>query len=65
MNEPDYSAQGPSDGFGPEDLLGCYARGVLPMVSEDTILREFKYLIEQNVVKKTGSTKAAKYILNK
>ena len=41
------------------------ARGVLPMVSEDTILREFKYLIEQNVVKKSGSTKAAKYILNK
>ena len=31
MNEPDYSAQGPSDGFGPEDLLGCYARGVFPM----------------------------------
>ena len=31
MNEPDYSAQGPFGGFGPEDLLGCYARGVFPM----------------------------------
>ncbi|WP_426025122.1 leucyl/phenylalanyl-tRNA--protein transferase [Brevundimonas sp. TSRC1-1] len=31
MTEPDYRAQGPFDGFGPEDLLGCYARGVFPM----------------------------------
>lgn len=41
------------------------ARQVLTMVSEDTILREFKYLMEKGVVKKVGSTKAAKYILNK
>ncbi|MFN7110893.1 MAG: leucyl/phenylalanyl-tRNA--protein transferase [Brevundimonas sp.] len=31
MNEPDFSAAGPSDGFGPEALLACYARGVFPM----------------------------------
>lgn len=41
------------------------AREVLPMVSEDTILREFKYLLEKEVVKKLGSTKAAKYVMNK
>ena len=41
------------------------ARSLLPMVSEDTILREFRYLLEKGVTRKTGSTKAAKYILNK
>lgn len=41
------------------------AREVLSMVSEDTILRDLKYLMEKGVVKKMGSTKAAKYILNK
>ena len=32
---------------------------------EDTILRDLKYLMDKGVVKKLGSTKAAKYILNK
>lgn len=41
------------------------ARSLLTMVSEDTILRDFRYLMEKGVVKKTGSTKAAKYVLNK
>jgi Fic family protein len=41
------------------------ARGVLPMVSEDTILRELKYLIEKEVIEKRGSTKAAKYVIKK
>lgn len=41
------------------------AREILSMVSEDTILRDLKYLMEKGVVKKLGSTKAAKYILNK
>lgn len=41
------------------------ARSVLAMVSEDTILRDLKYLMEKSVVKKMGSTKAAKYVLNK
>ena len=31
MTDPDFSAGGPSDGFGPEELLACYARGVFPM----------------------------------
>ena len=31
MNEPDFSASGPFGGFGPENLLACYARGVFPM----------------------------------
>ena len=39
------------------------ASRLLPLVSEDTILREFKLLIERGVVKKEGVTKAAKYVL--
>jgi Fic family protein len=39
------------------------ARGVLPMVSEDTILRDLRYLLEKGVISKQGSTKAAKYVL--
>ena len=31
MDEPGFSASGPSDVFGPEALLACYARGVFPM----------------------------------
>ncbi|MBD3836230.1 leucyl/phenylalanyl-tRNA--protein transferase [Brevundimonas sp.] len=31
MSDPGFSASGPSDGFGPEALLACYARGVFPM----------------------------------
>jgi predicted HTH transcriptional regulator len=41
------------------------ARGVLSMVSEDTILRDLKYLMEKAVIDKKGSTKAARYILKK
>lgn len=41
------------------------AKGMLPMVSEDTILRDLKDLMEKSVVGKKGSTKAAKYILKK
>jgi Fic family protein len=41
------------------------ARGVLPMVSEDTILRDMKSLMEKGVIVKKGSTKAAKYMLAK
>lgn len=39
-------------------------RKVLPMVSEDTILRDLTYMLEQGVIKKEGSTKGAKYILS-
>lgn len=41
------------------------ARGVLAMVSEDTILRELKFLIEKGIIEKRGSTKAAKYVIKK
>jgi Fic family protein len=36
---------------------------VLPMVSEDTILRELKDLLGKGILKKQGSTKASKYVL--
>jgi len=41
------------------------ARGILQMVSEDTILRDLRYLMEKGVLLKKGSTKAAKYVLKK
>lgn len=36
---------------------------LFPMVSEDTILNELKGLIKAGIIRKKGSTKAAKYIL--
>ena len=36
---------------------------VLPMVSEDTILREVRSLMEKGIIKKSGSTKASKYVI--
>jgi predicted HTH transcriptional regulator len=36
---------------------------ILPMVSEDTILRDLKDLLEKKIIKKEGATKAAKYVL--
>lgn len=39
------------------------ARKLLPMVSEDTVLRDLRYLVEKKVAVKRGSTKAAKYLL--
>jgi Fic family protein len=38
-------------------------RKVLPMVSEDTVLREIRDLMGKGIIKKTGSTKASKYVL--
>lgn len=38
-------------------------RKVLPMVSEDTVLREIRDLMEKGIIKKTGSTKASKYVI--
>ncbi len=40
-------------------------KNVLPMVSEDTILRDLGYLMNKGIVKKEGKTKAARYIINK
>lgn len=36
---------------------------VLSMVSEDTILRELKDLLNKGIIKKQGSTKASKYVI--
>ncbi len=41
------------------------SKGVLPMVSEDTILRDLKDLIDKGVIIKRGSTKSARYVLQK
>jgi len=41
------------------------AKTLFPMVSEDTVLRELKFLIDKGVVVKKGSTKAARYVVNK
>jgi Fic family protein len=38
-------------------------RRVLPMVSEDTVLRDMNSLMEKGIVKKEGKTKAARYII--
>lgn len=38
-------------------------RGVLPMVSDDTILRDITDMLEKKVIKKEGSTKASRYVI--
>lgn len=37
---------------------------ILPMVSEDTVLRELKDLVDKGIIKKEGSTKGAKYVMS-
>lgn len=39
------------------------ARELVPRYSDDTIVRDFKYFIQKGLVKKTGRTKAARYII--
>lgn len=36
-------------------------RRVLPMVSDDTILRDIRELLQKGIIKKSGSTKASRY----
>lgn len=36
---------------------------VLPMVSEDTVLRDLQDLIKKRIIKKEGTTKAARYVM--
>lgn len=36
---------------------------VLPMVSDDTILRDVRGLLEKGIIKKEGSTKASRYVM--
>lgn len=40
-------------------------KDVLPMVSEDTVLRDLKDLMNKNIIEKEGSTKAARYMLKR
>lgn len=37
--------------------------GLFPHLSEDTVLRDVQYLLQKNIIKKTGRTKAARYIM--
>jgi len=39
-------------------------RSVLKMVSEDTILRDLRDLLEKGIIKKEGSTKASRYVVS-
>jgi predicted HTH transcriptional regulator len=34
---------------------------ILPMVSEDTVLRDLKDLLNKKIIRKKGKTKAARY----
>lgn len=36
---------------------------VLPMVSDDTILRDIRDMLEKGIIKKQGSTKASRYVI--
>jgi len=36
---------------------------LFPMVSEDTVLNELKYLLKHGLIRKQGSTKGAKYVM--
>jgi Fic family protein len=38
-------------------------RSLLPMVSDDTVLRDLRYLMKKGLVRKRGSTKSANYVL--
>ena len=48
-----------------DELTMADARSVLPMVSDDTILRDLISLVEKKLVRKRGKTKGARYILRK
>lgn len=45
------------------ELTTPEARRILPMVSDDTILRDLKDLIKKGILKKEGRTKAARYVM--
>ena len=36
---------------------------LIPMVSEDTVLRDLQGLANKGIIKKEGSTKSARYVL--
>ena len=40
-------------------------QSLFPMVSEDTVLNELKGLVKSGIIRKSGSTKGAKYVMGK
>lgn len=44
-------------------LANATFKELLPMVSEDTVLRDLKDLMDKKIIKKKGKTKAARYIM--
>jgi len=36
---------------------------ILPKISEDTILRDLKHLLNKGIIEKQGSTKASRYVI--
>lgn len=46
-----------------KNLTVPQARQILPMVSDDTLLRDLKDLAKKKIIKKEGKTKAARYIM--
>ena len=38
-------------------------RNLLPMISEDTVLRDLTDLLDKGIIKKEGKTKASRYII--
>lgn len=47
-----------------KEITMATAKNILPMVSEDTILRDLKDLSQKGIIGKRGITKAAKYVLS-
>jgi Fic family protein len=45
------------------EMTTAEARRVISGYSDDTLLRDFSYLLKKGIIKKKGSTKAARYIL--
>lgn len=40
-------------------------KNIMPMVSEDTVLRDLKDLVDKGIIKKEGATKASRYVIAK
>ena len=45
------------------DITTSESRKILPAYSDDTLVRDFNYLIKKGILKKEGRTKAARYVL--
>ena len=61
LTERQIALMGVLEGKG--ELTMTQARSVLPMVSDDTILRDLKALVTKKLVKRKGTTKGARYTL--